>query len=186
MTRCYRLLSDAPDIHINLISPNIANNQAYFVIFMEERIVLPGELLGTEEEYLVGSGTFADKHGVIYATLQGMLHIAADKTLSVTPKKTTPQLLTVGMTVVGMVELISDPIALVRIGPMHEGHLRHVSNMNYCVLHVSQIKKGYLKQIREVLRIGDVIKAKVSKVTPEETYLSTADPGFGVLKKRGS
>ncbi|MFH1447330.1 MAG: exosome complex RNA-binding protein Csl4 [Candidatus Micrarchaeota archaeon] len=141
----------------------------------------PGESLGTEEEYVSGYGTF-EENSAIYASLSGELKVDLERKMSIRGAMASPMRIKPGMVVYGRVEEIFDPIALVRIHPITTGMERQVRDQFYCVLHVSRVKMGYVRNIREELRIGDIIKAVVDEIKNMDIHLSTKRGGMGVIK----
>ena len=146
-----------------------------------ERIVLPGEFLGTEEEYIAGPGTRVE-NGRIYSIHCGSVEVTRDKQVVVHPKVQAPGVLREGMTVYGRVEEIFEPIALVRVEPTEAEEVRQSPSESYCVLHAMRIAPRYVENVRDEVRIGDVIKAIVEKLERGEVLLSTKAPGLGVVK----
>ena len=49
-------------------------------------------------------------------------------------------------------------------------------------IHISQAKSGYLDKLTDAFRIGDIVKAKVVKITGDNVDLATVDEDCGVLK----
>ena len=49
-------------------------------------------------------------------------------------------------------------------------------------IHISQAKKDYLEKLGDAFRIGDIVQAKVVKITGDNVDLSTVDKDCGVLK----
>ncbi len=141
----------------------------------------PGEFLGTEEEYAPGSGSYQEG-GSINASLFGELSVDRERRLNVSAVCSVPARLKVGMVVYGRVEEIFEPVALVRVDPITMGNERQVLEQFYCVLHVSRVKMGYARSIRDEVKIGDVIKAVVDEISKGETYLSTKRGGMGVVQ----
>lgn len=141
----------------------------------------PGEFLGTEEEYLPGRGSYQDGSS-IHASLYGEPQVDRERHLGVKPGAVVPSLVKAGMVVYGRIEEIFEPIALVKVDPIQAGGERQVIDQFYCVLHVSRVKMGYARNIRDEVKIGDIIKAVVDEITNGEIYLSTKRGGMGVIK----
>ena len=147
---------------------------------MEKKLVVPGDFIGTEEEYLSGSGTFADKEK-IYATISGETHDEARK-LSVLQNRALRSL-EVGTVVIGTIENIVEPIVLVSITSGSDGReSRFGETPDYAVLHASMIKRGYVKNVRDEYRIGDIIRAKIADVRNGELRLATDSDELGAIK----
>lgn len=145
---------------------------------MDKKFVVPGDFIGTEEEFLAGEGTFSDNER-IYATVSGEADSAARK-LAVMQKRPLRSL-TPGTIVIGTVENIVEPIALVSI-QAGVGEHRYEQTDEYAVLHASMIKRGYVKNVRDEYRIGDIIRAKLVDERNGEMRLATDADELGAIK----
>ena len=141
----------------------------------------PGKFLGTEEEFIPGDGAYVEE-GRIYSCTTGETRVGSDRKINVKSIVTVPSLIRPGMTVYGRVEEIFEPVALVRLDPIESGNIRQSSVRLMSVLHVSKVKNGYVRNIRECVRIGDVMKARVEDVRKGEIYLNIKDSNLGVIK----
>jgi len=141
----------------------------------------PGDALGTEEEFIPGEGTYVDGD-TIRALFAGTVNIGSDRCVSIRPCSPVPSSLKSRMTVYGRVEEIFEPIALVRIAPSESGLTRQSWPDVFGVLHVSRVKPGYARSIKDEIRIGDIIKATIEEIKAGEPSLSTKDRGLGVIK----
>src|SRR3989344_4870808 len=58
----------------------------------------------------------------------------------------------------------------------------------YAYMRITELVRGggYVKNFRQHIKIGDILKARVIEVNPLGTYLSIADDSLGVLKARCS
>ncbi|MCX6769327.1 MAG: exosome complex RNA-binding protein Csl4 [Candidatus Micrarchaeota archaeon] len=145
---------------------------------MDKKLVAPGDCIGTEEEYLPGAGTFIDKEK-IYSTLSGDL-VDNAKTLSVAQKRPLAAF-GIGTIIVGVIENVVEPIALVSMQE-GSGHQRFGGNPDYAVLHASMIKRGYVKNVSDEYKIGDIIRAKIADMRNGEMRLSTDSDNLGAIK----
>ena len=145
---------------------------------MDKKFVVPGDFIGTEEEYLVGEGTFSENEK-IYATLTGESEEAAKK-LAVFQKRPL-RALGVGTVIIGTVENIVEPIALVSM-QVGIGEHRFGETDEYAVLHASMIRKGYVKNVRDEYKVGDIIRAKIVDQRNGEFRLSTDADDLGAIK----
>jgi len=146
----------------------------------KKKFVVPGDFIGTEEEYLPGSGTHADGEK-FYSALAGNVSDAA-RTLSISQKRTLAPL-GIGTTIIGSIENIVEPIALIRVKQgSNAGEDRLGDNPDYSVLHASMIKKGYVKNVRDEYKIGDLIRAKIVDIRNGEMRLSTDGEDLGAIK----
>ena len=145
---------------------------------MDRKFVVPGDFIGTEEEYLSGEGTFSDREK-IYASISGEASESARK-LAVMQKKPL-RALAIGTVIIVAVENISEPIALVSMR-MGIGEHRFGETDEYAVLHASMIRKGYVKNVRDEYKIGDIIRAKIVDQRNGEFRLSTDADDLGAIK----
>jgi len=146
----------------------------------EKKFVVPGDFIGTGEECMPGSGTHLDGDNV-YSALAGEVK-DVQRTLSVSQERKLASL-GIGATIIGSIENIVEPIALVRVkaGSL-EGGERLGDNPDYAVLHASMIKGGYVKNVRDEYRIGDIIRAKIVDIRNGEMRLSTDSDDLGSIK----
>jgi exosome complex component CSL4 len=144
-----------------------------------KKTVVPGESVGSEMEFLPGNGTFVE-NDEIYSTLTGEIR-EADRKLSVAQKKPLAAI-GIGSVIIGTVENIVEPIALVAIRAGEHETNRMGENPDYSVLHASMIKRGYVKNVRDEYKIGDIIRAKVVDLRNGELRLSTDEPNLGAIK----
>lgn len=144
-----------------------------------EKEAAPGTPLGTEEEYIAGTGTYVEE-GVIYSSTSGAVS-ESNKKLAVSQRAELREVGR-GAIVYGRVENIIEPIALVSVIPISSEGVRFPCVPNYCVIRAANVKHGYVKQIRDEFKLGDIIKAKVIEVKKDELVLGTEDDEFGVVK----
>jgi len=149
----------------------------------EEKRVLPGDFLGTEEEFAAGAGTYVDAKGGIYSAVAGKLQVSKDKAVSVSASVTVPKQLARGDVVYARVEEIFEPVALLQVAPIESGGMRQSPTDGYSVIHASRIKPAYVDMVHDEIRIGDIVKAVVEEIRADgEIALSTKAPGLGVIK----
>jgi len=145
----------------------------------KRRFVIPGEEVGTTEEYIAGNGTFEDK-GKIYAHSMGVLELDRnDMTAKVHPMNP-PNMLKEGDIVIGKISDIRSSMASVEIAKV-QGRDRDISGDTNGTIHISKISENYVADVGRVYRIGDIVRAKVIQVKPS-VQLVTNHPSLGVLK----
>ena len=146
---------------------------------LDKKLVVPGDFLGTEEEFLSDHGTFSEKER-IYASITGKAAEDSHK-LSVSQARSLRPL-EVGTIVIGTVENIVEPIALISIkSGAHPNH-RFGENPDYSVLHASMIRRGYVKNVRDEYKVGDIIRAKIAAFQNGEFRLTTDGDDLGAIK----
>lgn len=147
----------------------------------EERLVLPGDALGTSEEFVPGRGTY-EYNGQVYAALMGHPHVdTQNRTVSVKAIHEIPHM-TEGELVYARVEeiksalLITQVLSSVRSGRGVPGHPEGT-------LHISKAKESYVEELSREFAIGDLLKAQVLQGYPV-IKLSTQGPDLGVVSAR--
>ncbi len=144
------------------------------------RAVLPGDLIGTSEEYSPKNGTYVDK-GNIYATASGIVKInTKDRSISVIPVTNTPPHIQVGDIVIGRVTDVKDSVALVEIAGIKGKGEREIVNADQAAIHVSNVKDAYVKELYYEFAPFDIVKARV--IDLRNMRLTTVDNELGVMK----
>lgn len=147
-----------------------------------ENAVLPGEFLGTEEEFSAGEGTRVEG-GRIYAAVFGTMNVSRDKVVSVRARVQAPKPMNAGSVVYGRVEEIFEPVALIQLQAVEGKEARQVPPEGYSVLHASRVRQGYVENVHDEVRIGDIVKCSVEGVRKDgEIGLSMKAPELGVVK----
>lgn len=142
--------------------------------------VLPGDLVGTTEEFKPGSGT-AISSGDIYSTATGNVLINRKaRVVSVKPNTITPNILKIGDIVYGKITDVRESGAMVEIAGIEGKEDREVINLRLGDIHVSNVKDSYVKRLIDEFRPFDIIRARVIDV--ERMRLTTSEPSLGVVK----
>jgi len=146
----------------------------------EKRTVLPGELIGTSEEFVGRSGTY-NENGNIYTSVSGIVNINnKERSISVTPVTNTPPHLNVGDIVIGQVTDVKDSVALVEIAGIKGKGEREIVNVEQAAIHVSNVKDAYVKELYYEFAPFDIVKARVLDL--RNMRLSTINKELGVMK----
>ena len=142
---------------------------------------MPGDKLGIIEQYLPGDGTY-ENEGDIESTVLGNVIINPKmKTISVKPKSGSPATLEVGDRIYFQMTDIKPQRVNVKIDRL-EKTKRDLALPYMGSIHISKVKNGYLDKISDAVRIGDIIKAEVVKITGDNVDLSTVEEDCGVVK----
>ena len=151
------------------------------VLVSMQKTVLPGDQLGFSEEFVAGSSAF-EQDGVIYASAAGSEHSdAAARSVGVAARKSLRPVKQ-GDVVYGLVDDLMDTVAIVRFQAAPQGSLSLVSGTDSAFLRVSELMPGYVEHIRDCLRVGDIIRARVLDVKPLGTYLTLKADDLGVIQ----
>jgi exosome complex component CSL4 len=146
----------------------------------ETKKVLPGDLIGTSEEFIPRNSTYIEG-GNIYASASGIVKInKKERSISVTPVTNTPPHLQVGDIVIGQVTEVKDSVALVEIAGIKGKGEREIVNAEQAAIHVSNVKDAYVKDLYYEFAPFDIVKAKVLDL--RNMRLSTVNKELGVMK----
>ena len=132
---------------------------------------MPGEKLGIIEQYLPGEGTY-DDNGEIKSSVLGNVKINQKKKVISVVSDAKPALLKVGDIVYGQITDIKPQRANVKIECIKD-NARPLALPYMGAIHISQAKKDYLEKLSDAFRIGDIIQAKVVKITGDNVDLGT-------------
>ena len=145
-----------------------------------EQIVMPGDKLGIVEQYLPGEGTY-DDNGDIKSSVLGNVKINQKNKVISVESDAKPALLKVGDVVYGQITDIKPQRANANIECIKD-NARPLALPYMGAIHISQAKKDYLEKLSDAFRIGDIVQAKVVKITGDNVDLGTVDSDCGVLK----
>ncbi len=141
--------------------------------------VLPGDKLGVVEQFLPGTGTY-EKEGTIYANFTGNAKIdLKNKRVTVVPTTRVPRLPKEGTTVLASVTHSQEKMATVSIWKIEDTMLQ---NPFTAILHISSSSPRYERNMSDVCKAGDIIRARVIDMTNRIPQLTTAGRGLGVVK----
>jgi len=145
-----------------------------------KRPVVPGEKLGSSEEYIGQDGTY-ENDGEIFAEKAGTVVIdESERTVRVDTGGPLPGPPRKGDVVVGMVARTRSSMAMVEI--MHSmTNPRTIITEDYATLHISKVSPDYLKDFSESVAPGDIIRAIVIEDEPA-IRIMTSSPDLGVIK----
>jgi exosome complex component CSL4 len=141
-------------------------------------LVVPGERLGVIEEFTSGPGTYAES-GTVHSKVTGRTLLdMLNRQISVYPvveKVSIPQ---VGNIVTGLVLEVKSKNATLRIFQIGD---KMLSGFFKGMLHISGVSHGYVDNMFNVCKPGDIMKAKVISTENRSVFLSTVDKGLGVV-----
>lgn len=156
-----------------------ATKKAEPEITEETVFVLPGDLIGTNEEFAPGSETFV-RGGDIFSLVAGTVSVNKKRrTISVIPKTTTPPVIKEGDIVVGAIFNVRDSMVLLRIEAI-KGEGERAFQAPVAAIHVSNVKEAYVRDMSNEFGISDIIKGKV--INLENMRLTTSGAELGVMK----
>ena len=145
----------------------------------ERTIVVPGDFLGTSEEFTLGNGVYSEE-GNLYALQIGQISVNDKRVIEIQPAVETPPVLKEGDVVIGRIEDIRDTVAVVSIACLKGKERREIAASTQAVIHISNVKKGYVNVLQQEFGYLDLVKAKV--IDAKALRLSTEERDLGVIK----
>ncbi|MBN1170195.1 exosome complex RNA-binding protein Csl4 [Candidatus Micrarchaeota archaeon] len=145
----------------------------------KKKLVLPGDYLMSCEEAVSGENTYT-KNDEIYSSVFGTEDVA-EGTVSVSRKGKMITQPSVGMDVYCLVGRTSNTKAVCTCISVNEIEGRERSFEMMAILPVNAIRKGYVNDLRDEIKIGDILKAKISKITKTGIDLTLMGPDNGVI-----
>jgi len=140
--------------------------------------VVPGDHLGVIEEFTSGPGTYVEG-GIIHSKVTGRTLLdMLNKQVSVYPIVQTASVPQVGRIVSGLVLDVRDKNAVLRIFQIGD---KTLSGFFKGMLHISGVSHGYVDNMYNVCKAGDIMRAKVISTENRSFFLSTADNDLGVV-----
>ncbi len=140
---------------------------------------VPGDAICVIEEYIAGDGTYSDPMGFVRASVVGRLIIDLNqRIISIKHPQGKPVVPRAGDIVIGVVETITDDLAFIDI---FAHAAKPSANMDYTgIIHVSQISEKYVERVKDAIRPGDIVRARVLNNKPPY-QLTLKGPGLGVI-----
>ncbi len=145
----------------------------------EAKLVYPGEELGTAEEFIAGPGTYIRDHLILAAQIGRAVYDTSEMLVRVDPLQKTNNVRE-GDVVVCMVDDLKSSMVTLEVLRI-EGADRHVAGETHAAIHVAKISPDYVRELSDVYRITDIVRAKVFQAEPS-IQLETVSPELGVIK----
>jgi exosome complex component CSL4 len=157
------------------------NSSLIIYMFMSEerKLVLPGDHIGGAMEVVPGANAY-EENDEVYSSAAGEL-VENDREVAVKakPKARAPE---VGMDLYCVVRKISATKAFLDCVPAADLDKKGSAIDISAVLPVANIKRERVREVRDELRVGDIIKAKIHKITRDDVDVSIYGDEYGVVK----
>lgn len=149
----------------------------------KEQLVFPGDFLTVEEEYSSGKNTFEDSGGKIYSAKTGITQYnQKERSVSILEKNRKILTVDVGTIVYGRVMFVKESVVVIAILKTEKEGVERIPFLSSAQLLVSNVSHDYVDSLKDEFKIGDLIKAKVIKITKYSIELSTKFSELGVIK----
>lgn len=145
-------------------------------------MVLPGDYIGVSEEYLPGFGVYSEK-GKLYSSNVGDLELdLKDHVAKIMVKTRIPKMQSPGIIAIGIVVSAMENTALIDLLPFESKNFVFVPQGLTAVLHVSKVKRGFIKDLSKEIKAGDIVRVKITEVSKHTVSLTTDGKNLGVIK----
>ncbi len=142
-----------------------------------KRVVVPGEMLCVEEEFIPFEGVYT-LNGVIRANVIGIpIYDTVNRRIYIKPIKN-PKKPKSGDIVIGVIDRIRDEMATIKIiGYDIITPFKHIFTG---ILHISQLMESRVQNLHDYIKLGDFVKVRIlNNYIPYIT--SMKDPKLGVI-----
>jgi len=146
----------------------------------EKKVVLPGQYLAGAEELIPGENTYSE-NDEIYSSSLGEVR-EQDRKVGVAGKVRHIAQVQMGMELYCMVRKVSSTKAFLDCTPVEDADKSGSAMEVSAVLPVTNIRGGYVRDMHDAVRTGDIIRARISKIEHGSVDVSIASPALGVLK----
>lgn len=144
-------------------------------------VILPGEYVGTIEEYAPSFGVYSDRNKLFSSNIGELALDKKTHAAKVTCKTRIPKMQNIGVITLGAVADASENVALIDLLPFESKSFYFVPQEITAVLHISNIRRGYTKNMRDQVRIGDIIRVKIIELERCSVRLTTDGRDLGVV-----
>ncbi len=147
----------------------------------KNRIVFPGDMLSTAEEFMAGEGTYQDDENV-YSSIAGRPCLDRSEMVASVVALKHPALPGVGDIIHGKIEDVGSKMVKVELLRIEgEGNDRQLATRENGVLHISNMDSKPVSKPWMIYKTMELIRARVIQAEPS-IQLSTAGPELGTLK----
>jgi len=148
---------------------------------LAEKKVFLGDFLSTEEEFEAGNNAFSD-NGEIRASATGtVLEDSKQRVVSVNATKQVSEAKP-GDIVFGRVMLVKDNSVVLAIYMEQEPGKRKVLSHTIASLPIRMVSKDYVERLKDMFKVGDLVKAKIAFAKKFGIDLRTDEPELGVVR----
>ncbi len=143
--------------------------------------VIPGDVLGVEEEFMPGENAYVDA-GIVYSSATGKVQFdPKSRRVSVFPTSRLPPVPLRGDTVLGKISFMRGQFAHMEIVAIEGEKNREIPSAPEGAIHISQTRRGYVRDLSNQFQIGDIVRARVVNPQRSPIILSTVGDELGVV-----
>lgn len=150
---------------------------------MSNLFAVPGDTLAEVEEFMPSDGTY-EREGVVRASNVGdVLYCNNDREVRVAFPGCAPRFNVVGSIVYGAVVQTYDQHAVVELFSYRTKQFRLIPPSTHAVVHISNVRRGFVENVRGEFGVGDWIRAKIVGIQKRRFIRLSTEPAYcGVIK----
>jgi exosome complex component CSL4 len=144
----------------------------------KQKILLPGENITTEEEYAPGRNSFAEK-GFVKSKIMGIANFD-DSKKEVTVSGRSVKKIKAGDIVTGRVMLVKESTVVLDL--LSAENDKKIMGVKMAQLPVRNVSTEFVSDLKKTMKIGDLVRARVTMSSPLAIDVATNEKGLGVIK----
>ena len=148
----------------------------------EKKFVLPGDEIASALEYLPSFGTYSDEDNVRSSSIGRPELIESERIARVNIATKIPKVQQAGTYTYGVVSSVNDTKALIDLITLDSGKFKLVPPGKTAILRVENVRRGFVKSMKNEFKIGDIVKVKITSVSKTDVNLTTDEKELGVVK----
>ena len=149
---------------------------------MTDNFAVPGDNVGNSLEYLPVFGIYAKDDDLYSSGIGEVQFDVKEHAAKLNVATRIPKLQSVGIVTYGLVIEVNENSALIDLIPIKSGKFDFAVNGLSAILRVSDVRRGFVKDLKEEFKSGDIVKVKIVNVSKHTVNLTTDRPELGVIK----
>ena len=147
-----------------------------------EKIVLPGDSIASALEYLPSFGTYSDEENIRSSSIGYPELIKEERVVRINILTKIPKIQQRGTYTYGVVSNLNDTKAMLDLISIDSSRFKLIPPGETAILRVENVRRGFVKSMRNEFRIGDIVKVKITNVSKTGVDLTTDERELGVVK----
>ncbi len=150
---------------------------------MAKEIVVPGEFLSFEEEFMAGKNAFEDDEGNVFSSKLGVKELdEKEREVSVKELKQVNEILKPGNILFCQVALVKESFVVLSILSAENNGKEMIVPFASAKLMISNVSRSHINFLSDAFRTGDLVKVKVTNITKYGIDVTTSFPELGVIR----
>ncbi len=147
-----------------------------------KKIALPGDVIASALEYLPSFGTYSDEDNIRSSSIGVPELVKQERIVKMDILTKIPKIQARGTYTYGVVSSANDNKAMIELATVDSPKFRLIPPGETAVLRVENIRRGFVKSVKNELRIGDILKVKITNVSKTGVDLTINEKELGVVQ----